>query len=80
MKSFLGRSPVQDLKLALGQYALYATFLEVTAPERKLYLAISEQVYADLFAQKAVQLLVERQRLPLIVVDVEEEVIRAWRE
>lgn len=78
IKSFVGRSPIHDLEVALGQYALYQGFLEVTAPERKLYLAIPDDVYADVFAQRAVQHIVERYRLALIVVNVRAEEITQW--
>jgi len=78
IKSFVGRSPIHDLEVALGQFALYQGFLEVTAPERKLYLAITEDVYADVFEQKAVRLIVQRYRLALIVVNVKAEEIVRW--
>lgn len=78
IKSFVGRSPVHDLEVALGQYALYQGLLEVTAPERKLYLAISDTVHAELFGQKAVQLVVRRFQLSLIVVNVNAEEIVTW--
>jgi hypothetical protein len=78
VKSFVGRSPIQDIKLALGQYDLYQGFLEVLAPERKLYLAINSKIYDTLFKQKAIQLIVQRYELPLLVVDVEKEEITKW--
>lgn len=77
-KSFVGRSPIHDLEVALGQYALYLSFLEVTDPERKLYLAVPDDVYDDLFSQKAVQLIVRRHQLSLIVVNVKGEEIVTW--
>lgn len=42
IKSFSGRSPLHDLENALGQYSLYLAYLELIAPERKLYLAVSQ--------------------------------------
>jgi hypothetical protein len=78
VKSFVGRSPIQDIKIALGQYDLYQGFLEVLAPERKLYLAISKKVYDTLFEQKAIQLIVQRYELPLLIVDIEKEEIVKW--
>lgn len=78
VKSFVGRSPIQDVKIALGQYDLYQGFLEVLAPERKLYLAISKKIYATLFEQKAIQLIVQRYELPLLIVDIEKEEIVKW--
>jgi hypothetical protein len=78
IKSFTGRSPMQDMKLAIGQYAIYLGFLEVVAPERKLYLAVSDKVYHDLFAQKAVQLIVQRYEVAVIAVNVSREEIVKW--
>jgi len=78
IKSFVGRSPIQDIKIALGQYDLYQGFLEVLAPERKLYLAISKKIYNGLFEQKAIQLIVQRYELPLLIVDVTKEEIVKW--
>jgi hypothetical protein len=78
VKSFFGRSPIQDIKIALGQYDLYQGFLEVLTPERKLYLAISKKIYDTLFEQKAIQLIVQRYELPLLIVDIEKEEIVKW--
>lgn len=80
IKTFAGRSLIHDLEVALGQYALYQGFLELTAPERKLYLAVSDDVYAELFEQKAIQLIVRRYQLALIVVNVSAEEIVAWKD
>ena len=42
IKSFVGRSAVQDFKLALGQYNLYLGLLEIVAPNRQLYEELGE--------------------------------------
>jgi hypothetical protein len=78
IKTFGGASPVQDLKVMLGQYDLYRGFLEVIAPERALFLAISSVAYYTLFSQPAFQLIVERYELPLIVVDLSTEEVLLW--
>lgn len=78
IKSFVSPSPIQDIKIALGQHDLYQGFLEVLAPERKLYLAISKKVYDRFFEQKAIQLIVQRYQLPLLIVDIEKEEIVKW--
>ncbi len=78
IKSFVSPSPIQDIKVALGQHDLYQGFLEVLAPERKLYLAVSKKVYERFFQQKAIQFIVQRYQLPLLVVDVEKEEIVKW--
>jgi XisH protein len=78
VKSFLSPSPIHDLKLALGQYTLYLGFLELIDPDRKLYLAISEKTYTSLFAQKAIQIIVQRYQLSLLVVNVDIEEVVTW--
>ncbi len=78
MKSFIGASKIQDLKEALGQYDIYRYLLEETAPDRKLYVAVSAIAYKTFFTQDALQLIVNRHQLPLIVVNTEVEEIVQW--
>lgn len=78
IKSFIGHSRTQDFKLALGQYNLYLGLLEITAPERKLYLAIDHITYAKYFRPKAIEVIAERFQLALLVVNVKMEEIVAW--
>ncbi|MCI0697010.1 XisH family protein [candidate division KSB1 bacterium] len=78
IKSFVSHSFIQDIKTALGQYNLYLGFLEVLEPDRKLYLAISQKIYDRFFTQKAIQFIVQRYQLPLIIVNVEKEEIVKW--
>ncbi len=78
IKSFVNPSPIQDIKIALGQYELYHGFLEVLSPERKLYLAVSKKVYDRLFTLQAIQFVVQRYQVPLIIVDIEKEEIVKW--
>ena len=78
IKSFLNPSPIRDLELALGQYDLYRGYLELTAPERELYLAVGSDVYDNFFELEAIQVIVERYSLRLIVVNLESEEIARW--
>lgn len=78
IKSFLGASKLQDLKEALGQYDIYRYLLEETVPERKFYVAISNEIYKNFFQQDLVQLILKKHTLPLIVVDIESEKIKLW--
>jgi len=78
IKSFTGASPVQELKLLLGQYDLYRGFLELTAPDRTLYLALSDTIYETIFLQPAIQMIVQRYQLPLLIVNVETEEVVSW--
>jgi hypothetical protein len=78
IKSFVGPSPMHDFEIALGQYQLYRGLLEVTAPERQLYLAISDEVYVNFFERKAIPFIIQRYHLTLLVVNVAAEEIVQW--
>ncbi len=78
IKSFTGRSDVDDLEKALGQYVLYQDVLSELEPERALYLAVPSSVFDDLFEEPIGKLLLRNRRLRLISFDPEQEVIRQW--
>lgn len=78
IKSFIGRSPVQDFKLALGQYNLYVAYLEILAPERTLYLAVSQRVYQEFFQQAAIQIAIQRYQVKMLVVDIAQQEVVQW--
>lgn len=78
VKSFIGASKIQDLKEALGQYDIYRYLLEETAPDRKLYIAISKVAYNTFFTQDVTQLILNKHQLPIIVVNIETEEIMQW--
>ncbi len=78
IKSFLGPSPFHDFKLALGQYELYRRLLQLSAPDRKLFLAISDLVNVGIFGRESIQEIVEFLQLSLLVVDLSKEEIVQW--
>ena len=78
IKSFLGRSEVREFETALGQYQLYRGLLEVTDPARTLFLAVSETTYQDFFQRAAIQLILKRFQVALVLVNVENEEIVRW--
>lgn len=78
VKSFVGASKLQDLKEALGQYDIYSYLLEETAPERRLYVAISSLIYQSFFLQDITQLILKKHQLPLIIVDLDIRRITQW--
>ncbi len=79
VKSFSGRSEMQDLEQAIGQYVIYEDVLRQLQPERILYLAVSKEVYADLFEEPIGQLLVASRQIHLIVFDPENEDAIQWK-
>ncbi len=78
VKSFLGPSPMRELETALGQYLIYRGFLELTAPDRKVYLAITDAIYHDFFSREAIQIIIRRYDVALLVVDPQQEEIAQW--
>ncbi len=52
IKSFVSMSEVKDLENALGQYFLYLIILREKEPMRKLYLAVTEEIFLDFFHEK----------------------------
>jgi hypothetical protein len=78
IKSFVGPSVVADLEQALGQYVLYHDILAQVESERLLYLAIRRAVFDDLFAEPLGQILLDNQRVRLVVFDPHTEVIVRW--
>ena len=78
VKSLLGTSKIQDFKEALGQYDIYRYLLEETAPERKLYIAVSEVAYNTFFTGDVAQLILSKHQLSIIVVDIDSEEITKW--
>lgn len=80
IKSFISDSEVEDLKNALGQFILYHDIMLRLEPDRTLYLAVRESTYADIFEEPIGEVLLENQRVRLIVFDPRQEVIVKWIE
>lgn len=78
IKSFIGRSDIDDLEKALGQYVLYQDILAELEPSRALYLAIPSRVAEDLFEEPIGRLLLKNRRLKLLSFDPKQEVIQQW--
>ncbi len=78
VKSFLGRSFVNDLEQAVGQYVVYRDVLVETALDFKLYLAITQGTYKSNFQRKLAQMIINRNQVKLLIVDAESEVIVQW--
>ena len=78
VKSFVGRSEVADLQNALGQFIFYEDYLSEIEPDRILFLAIRQQVFATLFKDDVGEKFIENKRLRLLVFDEDDEVITKW--
>jgi hypothetical protein len=78
IKSFIGQSEIEDLENALGQFILNRNVMNKTEPDRELYLAVREQVFYELFEEPVGKLLLENEKLRLMVFNSQEEVIVKW--
>ena len=78
IKTFRGASDVRNLENALGQYILYHAHLARFEPARKLYLAVPHEVYETILAEPIARAPLEDLQLPLLTVDVRQEVIIKW--
>ncbi|GEM_PF-1693490 len=63
VKSFISPSPLNDLENAWGQFFLYARALRKQEPARRLYLAVSRNVFETLFMEEAGQLLLAKTKI-----------------
>ncbi len=78
IKSFVGKSTLDDLEKALGQFVLYHDILKENEPERILFLAVRESVFDNASDAPYWNLLLQNQRLRLIVFDPATEEITQW--
>jgi len=78
IKSFTRASDMKDLEDALGQFVLYARLLIRYAPERTLYLAVTEEIRKTVFEEEAGQILIEDGIIRLVTFDPIQEVIVRW--
>jgi hypothetical protein len=76
IKSFIGSSNVSEFHSALGQFMSYRYALEY--PERKLHLAIPRTTHDTFFQRRFIASVIERNKIPLLVYDVQQEVITKW--
>lgn len=78
IKSFLSKSPMREFETALGQCLIYQTFLEITQPQYRVYLAVGENIYEKFFEQVAIQVVLQKFKLPMIIVNTKQEEITKW--
>lgn len=78
VKSFVGRSEVEDLEGALGQYLLYRSLLKRQFQEHTLYLAVTRRALEGILSTELGRVVREDYALKLIVFNPEQEVIEQW--
>jgi len=78
VKSFIGKSNIYDLHLAVGQFIHYRMALATEDPQRTLYLAVPSEVYKDFFTRPFAQASIQTNQLKLIVYEITHEEIMLW--
>jgi hypothetical protein len=78
IKTFGGASLVADLQQAVGQFLMYKSILSQTEPDRKLYLAVSEEVRNTILSEDLGRLMLQEHIDHLFFFSVEREEIVSW--
>jgi hypothetical protein len=79
IKTFRGTSEIRDFEVALGQYVLYRSLLARFEPDRKLYLAVPEEISFGLLELPIAQPVLEDQAIAIVAFDPDKEQIVQWR-
>jgi XisH protein len=78
IKELRGQSVIVELEQAIGQYVLYRLLLKRVDPERKVFLAITDKTYRELFTEPIGELVISDLPLQLLVVDMEAIEVQRW--
>lgn len=78
IKSFVGASEINDLENALGQFIFYRAILAESEPDRKLFLAVPDEVFQTLFQKEFYDLLTKNNLAKVFGVNEEKQEIIGW--
>ena len=78
VKSFLGDSFMHDLYKAVGQYQFYNLMLKNLEPDRRLYLALKDDVYFDNFEDEEIAQISEALNVKLLIFNPIDKTIVEW--
>jgi hypothetical protein len=79
VKSFVGASEINEFHTALGQFLNYKKLLELTDPERVLYLAVPLETERTFLQADFPQMMLKNYQIRLVVYNPEPEVIVSWK-
>jgi hypothetical protein len=80
VNSFLGASEMDDLENALGQYGVYRVILEKRDPDRRLYLAVPDELREMLLDEPDFRDILRAFDARLIFFEPQQETIVKWIE
>ena len=78
IKGFTGPSDVNEFHKAVGQFNDYFVALELTEPDRMLFLAVPENAWLGFFQEVVIQKALQRIEAKIIVYNPHLETIVAW--
>jgi hypothetical protein len=79
IKSFINTSAISDFHSALGQFLNYRLGLEMTEPDRILYLAVPIDIFNTFFQEKFTQAAILNYHLKIIAYNPNTEEIVIWK-
>ncbi len=78
IKTFTRASMIYDFYGALGQFRFYLRALAKTEPDRKLFLAVSKDVYEEFFDEAFIKEIIELENLKIMIYSIIHEKIEKW--
>lgn len=78
IKGFTGPSDVNEFHKAVGQFNDYFVALEITDPERVLFLAVPESAWIGFFQEVVIQKALQRIQAKIIVYNPHLEKVVTW--
>jgi hypothetical protein len=78
VKSFVGRSAVEDLRDAVGQYVLYTAVLQEKDADRMPFLAVDTAVAQGILREQIGKLVLAQAQVNLLIVDIRTRRIVTW--
>jgi hypothetical protein len=78
VKSFLGKSKLNDFYGAKGQYDLYKRGLQKEKSERQLFLAIDEDIFLSFFQKPLIAETLKEDKISLLIFDINTKRIIQW--
>ncbi len=79
VKGFLNPSVINDFHAALGQFLNYRLALQMTDPDRIIYLAVPTDIFNVFFQEHFIQAAIDGSELRIIVYDPKLEEILQWK-
>jgi hypothetical protein len=78
VKSFLGKSKLYDFYEAKGQYDVYRRGLQKEDNQRKLYLAVEDDIFQSFFQKSLIAETLEEDTISLAIFNVATKRITQW--